>query len=89
MASGHELDGLLDRLLEGKRPEEILGSEGLVQELTKRLVERALEAELSAHLGYVKHAPEGRNGKNSRNGTSTPMLRVRPEARLDADEDTT
>jgi putative transposase len=76
MASGHELDGLLDRLLEGKRPEEILGSEGLVQELTKRLVERALEAELSAHLGYVKHAPEGRNGKNSRNGTSTKRVKT-------------
>lgn len=76
MASAQELDGLLDRLLEGKRPEEILGSEGLVQELTKRLVERALEAELSAHLGYAKHAPEGRNGKNSRNGTSAKRVRT-------------
>src|SRR5690606_34735699 len=62
------VDELLDSLLEGKKPEEILGNEGLLAELTKRLVERALEGEMTAHLGYEKHAPEGRNRKNSRNG---------------------
>lgn len=76
MAEGKELDGLLDRLLEGKRPEEILGSEGLVEQLTKRLVERALEAELSAHLGYDKHAPAGRNKKNSRNGKGSKRVKT-------------
>lgn len=63
-----KVDDLLDSLLEGKRPEEILGKDGLASELTKRLIERVLEAEMSSHLGYEKHAPEGRNGRNSRNG---------------------
>lgn len=62
------VDELLDSLLEGKKPEEILGSKGLAADLTKRLIERALEAEMTAHLGYEKHATEGRNGRNSRNG---------------------
>jgi putative transposase len=62
------VDELLDRLLEGRKPEEILGREGLLGELTRRLVERTLEAEMSEHLGYERHAPEGRNRKNSRNG---------------------
>ena len=38
---------LLDRLLDGKRPEEIVGSGGLLEGLTKRLLERALEGELT------------------------------------------
>ena len=63
-----KVDELLDSLLEGKKPDEILGSEGLLGELTKRLVERALEGEMTAHLGYEKHAAEGRNRRNSRNG---------------------
>lgn len=63
-----QVDELLDSLLEGKKPDEILGNEGLLGELTKRLVERALEGEMTAHLGYEKHAAEGRNRKNSRNG---------------------
>ena len=63
-----KVDELLDSLLEGKKPDEILGQEGLLGELTKRLVERALEGEMTAHLGYEKHATEGRNRKNSRNG---------------------
>lgn len=62
------VDELLDSLLEGKAPDQILGQEGLLGELTKRLVERALEGEMTAHLGYAKHAVEGRNRKNSRNG---------------------
>ncbi|MBW1732507.1 MAG: hypothetical protein JRH08_16335 [Deltaproteobacteria bacterium] len=47
-------DELLDELIEGRKPEEILGESGLLKELTKRLVERALEGELTAHLGYAK-----------------------------------
>ena len=43
MAEGKELDALLDDLVRGKNAQEIFGKEGLVQELTKRLVERALE----------------------------------------------
>jgi putative transposase len=74
-----KVDELLDGLLEGKQPTEILGEAGLLAELTKRLVERALEAEMSAHLGYTKHAGAGRNGGNSRNGRT--QKRVRTETR--------
>lgn len=42
---------------------------GLLQQLTKRLLESALEGEITDHLGYDKHDPAGKNGGNSRNGT--------------------
>jgi putative transposase len=70
MADPDPVDKMLDELLKGKKPEEILGQEGLLTELTKRLVERALQGELTTHLGYEKHAAEGRNTGNSRNGKS-------------------
>jgi transposase-like protein len=70
MAETNDVDQLLDQLLKGKSPEEILGRDGVLKGLTKRLVERALEGELTAHLGYEKHAAEGRNSGNSRNGAS-------------------
>ena len=63
-----DVDQLLDRLLAGKRPDEILGQEGLLGQLTKRLLERSLEGEMTAHLGYGKHEPKGRSTGNSRNG---------------------
>jgi putative transposase len=66
--SEKELNAILDRLVKGKAPEEIMGQGGLVKDLTRRLVERVLEGEMTDHLGYEKHAQEGRNGGNSRNG---------------------
>ena len=42
--------------------------------LTKTVIETALDEELSDHLGYDKHAPEGRNRGNSRNGTRTKTV---------------
>lgn len=71
-----DVEALLDRLLEGKRPEEVVGRGGLLEELTRRLYERALEGELTDHLGYAKHAAEGRNGGNSRNGRSTKRVKM-------------
>ena len=71
-----DVDEMLDRLLEGKRPEEIVGGGGLLEDLTKRLLERALEGELTEHLGYEKHATEGRNGGNSRNGRTKKRLKT-------------
>lgn len=44
-------------------------------ELTKMAVEAALGAEMEEHLGYSKHAPEGRGSGNSRNGVTTKKLR--------------
>lgn len=63
---------LLDELLkEYEKPDDLLGDDGLLQQLTKALVERALQGELTHHLGYEKHAGSGKNTGNSRNG-STP-----------------
>jgi putative transposase len=62
---------VLDELLAGyERPEDLLGEEGLFRGLKKALMERALGAELSEHLGYEKGDPSGRGSGNSRNGTS-------------------
>ncbi|ANZ13574.1 transposase mutator type [Streptomyces noursei ATCC 11455] len=47
---------------------QLTGEGGLLQQLTKRLLESALEGELSDPLGYDKHDPAGKNGGNSRNG---------------------
>ena len=67
---------LIDQLLEGhSNPEDILGEDGLLKELTKRVAERSLEAEMSHHLGYVKSEPKGRNTGNSRNGKSKKTVR--------------
>ena len=48
---------------------ELIGPNGLLTGLTKQVLETALEAEMTDHLGYVCHDPAGRNGENSRNGT--------------------
>jgi putative transposase len=76
MAEGTELDRLLDSLVRGKSPEEIFGSSGLIQELTKRVVERALEAELSEHLGYPKHGARRASTPNARNGRTTKRVKT-------------
>lgn len=74
--SEKELHAILDRLIQGKAPEEILGQTGLVKDLTRRLVERVLEGEMTAHLGYEKHAQEGRDGGNSRNGRTSKRIKT-------------
>lgn len=62
---------VLDQLLEGvDTPEDLLGKEGLLDELKKALMERALGAELTAHVGYAKGDSAGRGTDNSRNGYS-------------------
>ena len=62
-------DALLDELLQDYTdPKDILGEHGLLRQLTKRVVERALEAELTAHLGYAPHARNGSDAGNCRNG---------------------
>jgi len=67
---------LIDKLLEGyQKPEDLIGENGLLKQLTKALVERALSAELTHHLGYDKNDPEGRGSGNSRNGKSRKKLK--------------
>ena len=66
---------ILDELLAGyERPEDMLGEEGLFRQLKKALLERALGAELSAHLGYEKGDSAGRGTGNSRNGYSSKTV---------------
>ena len=56
---------LLDELLKDyEKPEDLLGQDGLLQQLTKALVERALDGELTHHLGYEKHDSAGDNSGN-------------------------
>lgn len=58
---------LVDRARnEGLQP---TGEGGLLQQLTKRVLESALEGEITDHVGYQKHDPAGKNNGNSRNGT--------------------
>ena len=62
---------LVDRLLvDYEKPEDIIGENGLLRQLTKAIVERALSAELSTHLGYEKHAAAGRRSGVPRNRLS-------------------
>jgi len=51
------------------RGEDLTGPDGLLKAITKQVIEAALEEEMTEHVGYDKHAVEGRNGENSRNGT--------------------
>ena len=60
----------LDELLAGyEKPEDLLGEDGLFKQLKKALLERALGAELTHHLGYEKGDPAGRGTGNNRDGT--------------------
>jgi transposase-like protein len=65
-------DELVDRLLEQADAEgaELLGPEGLLTDLTARVLQRALGEELTEHLGYERGDPAGRGSGNSRNGTT-------------------
>jgi putative transposase len=67
---------LIDKLLaDYKKPEDIIGEDGLLKQLTKALLERAMQAEMTEHLGYEKHDSVGHNSGNSRNGATTKTLK--------------
>jgi transposase-like protein len=53
---------------------DLVGSGGLLGELTKRILETGLEVEMDEHLGYPKHDPAGRDGGNSRNGSRSKTV---------------
>ncbi len=63
-------DRLIEELVTRAQSEglQLTGEGGLLQQLTKRLLESALEGEMTDHLGYDRHDPAGKNGGNSRNG---------------------
>ena len=76
MAAQIDQQRLAEELVEQARAEgvELVGQGGLLTRLTKSVLETALEAEMTEHLGYDKHDPMGRNGGNSRNGTRTKTV---------------
>jgi putative transposase len=63
---------LADQLLGKAQAEgvELLGPDGLLSQVTRAVLERALAEEMTGHLGYDKHAPAGRGSGNSRTGTT-------------------
>ena len=98
LAEGHELpeelneqllDAMLGALLAGKHSErEILGSDGVLGELTRRLVERALREELSEHLGYpAGQAPPGGAGNSRNGGTPKTLLTDHGQVRIGVPRD--
>jgi transposase-like protein len=65
------IDQMLDTIdFRGLTQEQVLGQEGLIKQLSGRILQRALEAELTDHLGYEKNSNDGDNSGNSRNGYS-------------------
>jgi len=66
------IDGLL---ADYKRPEDLIGENGLLKQLTKMLVERALDAEMAEHLGHGRHEPVINATGNARNGKSKKTLK--------------
>ena len=67
-------DGGARQALEAVLGIELVGPDGLLSQLTKRVLETALEAEMTEHLGYDKHDPVGRNRGNSRNGVRSKRV---------------
>jgi len=66
------INGLLS---DYKKPEDLLGENGILKQLTKAVVERALEAEMEHHLGHARHEPVGNATGNTRNGRSRKTLK--------------
>ncbi len=63
-------------MMDYKGPEDLIGKNGLLKQLTKALLEKALDSELTDQLGYERNALEGRNSGNSRNGKSKKTLKT-------------
>lgn len=67
---------LIDNLLKDyKKPADLIGENGLLKQLTKQLLERAMAAEMTEHIGYEKHDAIGNNSGNSRNGKSAKTIK--------------
>jgi putative transposase len=83
------LDGMIDELIAGKRGErEILGQDGVLGEVTRRMVQRALEEELTEHLGYpAGQAPPGGVGNSRNGGTPKTLLTDQGPVRIDTPRD--
>jgi putative transposase len=85
---------LIGQLVDRARSEglRLTGEDGLLAQLTKRIIESAAEGEMDVHLGYAKHDPVGRDGGNSRNGAraKTVLTDIGPvEVAIPRDRDAT
>jgi putative transposase len=76
IVEGSADEQLARELVERARSEgaQLVGPGGLLTDLTKTVLETALEVEIEDQLGYAKHAPEGRNLGNSRNGSRSKRV---------------
>ena len=81
MTIKHELkqDAIIEQIisqldLSGMTQEKLFGQNGIIRNLTSRLLNRILEAEMDVHLGYKKHSNDGDNSGNSRNGYSKKKI---------------
>jgi len=69
------LDSLLDNInFKGLTQDEVVGKDGLIKQLTGKILQRALEAEMTEHLGYEKNSNVGDNSGNSRNGSTDKTI---------------
>lgn len=76
MTINNDLNDAIDTLLKTyKTPEEIIGENGLLQQLTKAVLQRALQAEMTVHLGHEKHAAVSNKRGNARNGSSAKTIK--------------
>jgi putative transposase len=67
---------LIDKLLEDyEKPEDVIGKNGLIKQLTQAILEQAMEAELTHHVGYAKHERTAGGSENKRNGASRKKLK--------------
>jgi transposase-like protein len=73
-----DLSGIAAELIAAARGQgiELTGPDGLLTDLTRQVLQSALEIEMSEHLGYDRHDPVGRNGLNSRNGSTPKTVRT-------------
>ena len=83
------LDQILDTIdFRGLTQDEVAGKDGLIKQLTGKILQRALDAEMTEHLGYEKNSSDGDNSGNSRNGhTEKTVLLENQEATIEIPRD--
>jgi hypothetical protein len=83
------LDQILDTIdFRGLTQDEVVGQDGLIKQLTGKILQRALEAEMTGHLGYEKNSSAGDNSGNSRNGhTEKTVLLENQETAIEVPRD--
>jgi transposase-like protein len=83
------IDQMLDTILfRGLTQDEVVGRDGIIKQLTGRILQRALEAEMTEHLGYVKNSNAGDRSGNSRNGhTEKTVLLENQSTTIDGPRD--